>query len=97
MKNTMRADFFWKTQNRIPGRGRECEFTCVVPVDATVAEMLTIAGRLAPVRLDARHGPHGVYQVQTDLGIFTAPTGVDVRSPRTTFSTWDELEAAEGR
>lgn len=85
----MKADFFWRTA----GGGRECEFRCDVPETATVAEMLAIAGALAPVNLHQRTGRAGVYQIQTDLGIYNAPSvGTDVRSPRTTFKTWEQLD-----
>lgn len=97
MKKLMRADFFWRTQNRVPSRGRECEFTCAVPRGTDPALMLVIAGALAPVRLDQRHGPHGVYEIQTDEGIWRAPDGADVRSPRATFKTWEQLEAEDRR
>ncbi|MEN6605947.1 MAG: hypothetical protein ABFD60_01790, partial [Bryobacteraceae bacterium] len=63
------ADFFWRTATK--SGGRECEFSYSVPVDATVQQMLEGAFAAGcPAHLELRHGSHGVYQIQTDLGIY---------------------------
>jgi hypothetical protein len=100
----MRADCFYRAYNRDQARMlSERNVRCVsVEVDSA-ADLGTIlaAGYAASGHTPFAHRCTGIYEVQTDRGIFSAldERALDPRSPRAAarvvFKSWDELEAEE--
>jgi hypothetical protein len=98
----MRCDAYFRAWNRKPSRIFEPRNVRVVifeaPEAVSVDELLALA-RAAGAAKDP--GRCGIFQIQTDAGIWTASDGRTIRtsSPglraRVRFHSWEALEAAE--
>lgn len=87
----MNADIFHRTYNRVPEKGRVLVFTVEVPAGASLEAILE-AGRAAG--LPKGGAGSGVFEVQTDEGIWSTATARVLRPCNATFQTWDQLDAA---
>lgn len=91
----MNAQVFYRTFNRVAGRSRAQVVDVVVPAAATLQDMVAAAARICGRRLLARSGRTGVFEVQTDAGLWTTPDeGGCVLTQRAQFQTWEQLDEA---
>ncbi len=88
----MRADVFYKTYNRVVSRARTLYVVVEVPETATLGEILAAAFAAGCPR--GNRGS-GVFEIQTDLGIFDTTTARSLTDRNARYRTWDEIDAEE--
>ena len=91
---TTRAQFFHRTEkthfSKLAPADAVYEFDA--PADATLQQLLAIAYAARMPKGSARAG---CFEVQTDAGVWSSPTGGRLNPRTATFKSWDELEAEE--
>lgn len=99
----MRADVFYRKWNT--RRASTGVVLVEVAEDVSLVDIITVAGREEGKALERRQGCIGVYEVQTDKGVwvasddgclinFNVKRGARAR-PEARFATWEELEAQD--
>jgi hypothetical protein len=91
----MLATVFFRTSNRVPGRGRAVTLSVEVPAGADLQTILVAASTKHRVALLSRFGQTGVFEVQTDAGVWAHPDGSErcVLTKGVQFKTWEKLDA----
>jgi len=92
---TMNADVFSRTFSSTPGAGRVREARIQVPATATLDQILAAAIAAGMNKGGRGRQQGGIFEVQTDLGIWTTDDGGKLVAGHARFATWEELEAAE--
>jgi hypothetical protein len=89
----MRVDWFHRTESTKFYNERPAQaFQVVVAKGASLAEILA-AGYAAGLPKGSARG--GCFELQTDDGIWSSPTGGRMNPKTAIFKTWDELDAEE--
>jgi hypothetical protein len=88
------VDIFWRTYNRDPARQTRPEnvrwIRLELAADLGLPEILTAAIRAG---VSKGSSASGIFEVQTDAGIWDRPDGGKLDPPRRArFRTWDEAE-----
>ena len=91
----MQADIFFRTFNKIPERQNVQVVTVDVPHDATVRDMVAAAAAACGKALLSRNGRIGVFEIQTDLGIWDREDEGCVLNGAVRFRSWEQLELEE--
>lgn len=88
------AQIFYRTFNRKTGVGQVCCVTTHVAHGAPVATILAAGCMESGVALLSRYGQIGVYEIQTDEGIWSHPGEAErcVLTKGVEFKTWDQLD-----
>lgn len=92
----MNAQVFFRTFNRVPERGVVQVVDVQVEEQAELRSIIEVAGRACGKALLARSGLVGVFEVQTDAGIWDTAHGGCLLTKAVRFRTWDELDCEEG-
>lgn len=90
------ADVFCRTFNRRGAKfARTREIVVMYPTGATLAQLIELA-REAGASLGGR-GRHqgGIFEIQTDEGIWSTADGGKLDVKHGVFKTWEQLEAEE--
>lgn len=87
----MRADVFHRTYNRVPEKGRVLVFTVEVEAGASLEAILAAAQAAG---LPKGGASSGVFEVQTDEGVWATTTARVLRPCNAVFTTWEALDAA---
>lgn len=84
----MKADVFYRTWNRNRAKSRVKVTSVDVPANANLADVLKASGAPSGNRTWS-----GVFEVQTDAGIWARPDGGPFWKGGVTFRSWDQVEA----
>jgi hypothetical protein len=89
-----RVDWFHRTEKRSFDRstGADRTYSFTVAADATLAEILAQGYALHIPKGSARGG---CFEVQTDLGVWSSPTGGRMNPRTATFRSWEQLESED--
>lgn len=91
----MNADIFRRTFNVVPSRSNVVQYRIRVRRDAGLDDILEAAKRCG---IPVGNFNCGVFEVQTDVGIWSNPTGKNLRFAKPAnrvFKSWEQLEAEE--
>ncbi|HYM54563.1 MAG TPA: hypothetical protein VES97_04325, partial [Solirubrobacteraceae bacterium] len=96
----LKVTAFFRPFNRVRERMNVYVVEFVAKVGTAVEDLIEMAHDAGASR--GARTPAGVFELQTDEGIWSTPTGSKLLttsnsglSPRATFATWEQLEAAE--
>jgi hypothetical protein len=91
----MNVTAFSKTFNAKPSRGRVIVTDITVAPTAGLEEMIAAAHAAGASKGARGRQGGGVFELQTDDGIWSSDDGGKLDANHASFATWEELEAAE--
>jgi len=92
---TNRIDIFYRTFNRRPGAGQVREYFIPAPADTSLANLLEAAHQAGVPLGGAGRQYGGIFELQTDAGIWSTQDGGKLTPRHGTFRTWEEIEQEE--